>query len=221
MKRTATESLAHAALQAPQEQSDPAVYTNGTDYTQYHDANAGTHTYAVAQTAVSVPFSYQNGTSTSVPSHQQHNSTFEQPAYTSGEDPGMSNAHVAALAAAASSAPTPAAASRPNGSYSYPPSQTPGSTTFQEQHYPGNGVNPNDWHQWSRTNIQQMGPPGEYANTLLTLGGRESVSQASGQDASGAVQGVGVGEGMQGPGFTHYQWPAVLFNAPPNGHVPQ
>jgi hypothetical protein len=221
VKRTATESLARAALQTPQEQSDQAVYANGTEYGQYHDANVNTHAYAAAQTTAPVPFSYTNGTSSSVPPHQQ-NSTFEQPAYSSGEDPDMSNAHAAALAAAASSATTPAAATRANSTYTYASSQSQANNTFPQQpHYPTNGVGPNDWHQWSRTNIQQIGPRGEYANTLLALGSRESVSQAPGQDASGAVQSVGVGEGMQGSGFTHYQWPAVLFSAPPNGHVPQ
>lgn len=220
VKRTATQSLAQAALQAPQEQPVQTVYGNGNGYGQYHDPNTASAdpnlatssgTYATPQ--ASTPFSYSNGGSASVAPHQQASTPFDQQAYNATEDAGMTPSHAAALAAAAASgAPT----QRPDGTYAYANAQA--TNNGYPPQYSANGVT--DWHQWSRSNLQQVGPPGEYLNsatTLLALGGREGGAQGPGQDAAGAVE----GSAMQGAGLSNYQWPGIQFGAGPNGHVGQ
>ena len=214
VKRTATESIARAALQTPQDQPAQPVYTNGTGYEQYTETNSArpdptlssANTYTVSQPTAS--FAYNNGSAAPVAQPQQ----FDQQAYNGGEDAGMTPSHAAALAAAASAAP----GSR-HGSYSYSNSQAT-SNVYQQQ-YPTIGVSPADWHQWSRTNLQQL-PTGEYlnsANTLLTLGAREGGTGPS-HDAVSAVEGPPIQTAV---GISNYQWPVVMFGAGSTGHVGQ
>ncbi|KAF2265505.1 hypothetical protein CC78DRAFT_579249 [Lojkania enalia] len=220
VKRTATESLARAALQTPQEQQPtPSVYGNGTTYHEpYADqahAPPGSAMPASEGPYAAVPgagYSYNNGTSASVPSHpqQQTSHTYDQSPYIASEGPAnaaMTPAHAAALAAAASGAPPP---------HTYANTQVPNNT----HPYQTNGTTPSDWRQWTRTFIHPPGPSGDYLNTastLIALGGREGGTQAPGQDAgAGAVDGSSA---MQGPGPSNYQWPGIVFGAGNNGHV--
>jgi hypothetical protein len=220
VQRAATESLAQVKLQPPPNPSSSAAPGNGNTYDQYQDPNVtsaettlATSAAAYAGIPTTTSFPYSNGASASVQSYPQASSVFDPTTYSSGEDAGMTPSHAAALAAAAGSN---ASTQRANGVYLYANPQ-PGSNTFQA-HY--NGVTPNDWHQWSRENIQQLAPPGDYMNsatTLLALGGRDGGSQGLGQDDPGGVD----GSVMQGPSFNNYQWPAVAFNAGSNVHVGQ
>ncbi|KAH7121124.1 hypothetical protein B0J11DRAFT_57616 [Dendryphion nanum] len=213
VKRTATESLAQADLQAPQEQAASSVYGNGNNFDQFSDPNGNNpdasivaSNTAYAAIPAGATFSYSNGT------NPQANGTFEQPTY-GGEDVGMTPSHAAALAAAASDAAT----QRPDDTYSYANAQTVGNS--HQAVYTANGVSPNDWRQWTKTYMQPLGlPGGEYlntANTLMTLGGRQGEAQATGQDAATVESSA-----MQGPGPSNFQWPGIAFDMP-NGHVNQ
>lgn len=216
-----TESLARAALQAPHGQAPQPIYGNGSAYDQYSDPNASSTDAALATSSTTypgssarAPFSYNNGPSAPVvPQHQQTSNAFTRTVYSASEDAGMPPSHAAALAAAASGAPP----QHTNGTYAY--ANAPNATNGYQAPYQANGVSTSDWHHWSRTNLQQqLGPPGEYinsANTLLALGGREGGSQGPGPETATAVEGTA----MQGPGFSNYPWPRILFNAGPNEHV--
>ncbi|KAF2708075.1 hypothetical protein K504DRAFT_298553 [Pleomassaria siparia CBS 279.74] len=227
VKRTATESLARAALQNPQDSSTPtSVYGNGNFHGQYSNtanpvtdpAITGTPSYGGVTVGASFP--YNNGTSTPGTAHAA-SQIYDQHAYGSGEDAGMTPSHAAALAAAASGAMP----QRPNDDYAYA-NAADAPKNGQQPSYSANGVgSPLDWRQWTRTHMQQagtqqVGPTGEFlntANTLMALGGREGGAQGSGQDA-GAVD----GSAMQAPGPSNFSWPVIMFGmGGTNGHVNQ
>jgi hypothetical protein len=213
VKRTATESLARAALQTPPEQPQPH-YANASDFEHYHDPSAGSSTESTvtvgAAPYTNVPngssYTYGNGSSTAtIPPSPQTTNSFEPQAYNGGDDAGLAPSHVAALAAAASGAP----AQRSNSIYTYPDASV--AAHSYAHGYPANGVASADWQQWSRTNIQQPGPPGAYLNTastLVALGGREAGHQGPPPNASGVMDGSMPAQGS---------WPYMLFNAGPNG----
>lgn len=224
VKRTATESLARAALQTPQEQTPHPNYGSSSDFEHYHDPSVAPSTDSTVTTGTApysnVPngssYTYVNGSSTgAVPPTPHANTSFVPQSYNGGEDTGMTSSHVAALAAAASGAPP----QRSNSIYAYPDGQTPTPApvpTHGYAHgYSANGVASADWQQWSRTNIQHPGPPGEFMNTattLVALGGRDAAHQGPPPDASGAMDGTIPGQNS---------WPYMLFNAGPNGHIGQ
>ncbi|KAF2875892.1 hypothetical protein BDV95DRAFT_626283 [Massariosphaeria phaeospora] len=219
VKRTATESLARAALQAPQEaQNAPPVYGNGNfHHEQYSNPTSTTADPTLAASSASynsiaavTTYSYSNDTPTS--GHPRANSTFGQQPYGTSDDQSMPPSHAAALAAASSGA-----TSQPSGDYGYPNSQAANSS-LQPQ-YSSSGVS--DWHSWSRTYMQQGAPSGEYMNTastLMALGGREGSTQGQGQNATGGPVDASV---MQTPGLSHYAWPSIQYALDANGHVAQ
>lgn len=216
VQRTATESLARVALQAPQHSTSSSVY-NGDYQEQYTGANNSTDPTLTSQSSgygsLSGPGStshpYNLGNSVVVP--QQSNAGFDQPTYSSGEETIINPTHAAALAAAASSnTPQPA-----SSTYGYANAQI-----VNNGHQPGystNGFAPQDWRQWTRTYMQpQLGQPGEYLNTattLMTLGRGES--QGPGNDGQGLVDGSGV------QGHVGHHWPEISFPGAANGHLGQ
>ncbi|PSN65099.1 hypothetical protein BS50DRAFT_635912 [Corynespora cassiicola Philippines] len=220
VKRTATESLARAALQAPQgAPQSGAMYNNGGFREQYPTTgvttNPSLNVSAASYTGVSAAasFVYGNGTTTSLP--QQSSSAFDQQIYATSDDAGMTPSHAAALAAAASGTTS----QRSNEGYSgYGHNQV--ANNPRQAVYSANGVSsvsPDDWRSWTQTYTQQLAPPpGEYLNTattLMALGGREGGSQGPGQDSQGGVDGTA----MQGPG--NFQWPGIAFPMAANSHV--
>jgi hypothetical protein len=215
VKRTATESLARAALQAPAEQPTQAVFGNSASYEQYQDSspNSAEPNINVSNATYSgLPYQYSNTSSTAVtPSHQQ--GTYPQQVYNNSEETALPPSHAAALQATATTQSI-------NGTYAYSSPQV--ATGSYPSQFSANGVTPTDWHQWSRSSLQQMGAPGEYlnsANTLLTLGSREGT-----QGPGGPAQMASMVEAspLQGPTFTNsFQWPRIMFNAGPNGQVDQ
>ncbi|KAF2010538.1 hypothetical protein BU24DRAFT_59728 [Aaosphaeria arxii CBS 175.79] len=218
VKRTATESLAHVALQIPQEQA-ATIYPNSDGYNQYPDANAnpadpalGTSGLPYTSGPPEVSYPYNNGASSTTT--QQAADSFEQPQF-SGEDASMSASHAAALAAAASSA---AASQRPNEGYAY--SNAPGTSSSHPAPYPPNsGVTPTGWRNWQKTYMQQIGPTeGEYlntANTLMTLGTASQENQVAGQEGTSDVDSSAI------QGQASFQWPAIMYGPPDGGHVTQ
>ncbi|ORY08661.1 hypothetical protein BCR34DRAFT_674996 [Clohesyomyces aquaticus] len=219
VKKTATQSLARAALQNPQDQSPPtSVYGNGNFHEQYTasataSANSGPAPSAASYTTVpdgpSYPFS--GGTAVPIPSFQQTNATFDQQPYSGVDDPAMPASHAVALAAAVSGP------QNPNDRFIYANAQT--ANNGQQPSYPANHVSPNGWRDWTRTFMHQLGPSGEFlntANTLMALGGREGSAQDPGPDGSRA----GDGSTLHGQGPSSYQWPGIIFGAGqgPNGH---
>lgn len=212
VKRTATESLARAALQTPQDQDFKPTYANGSAYEQYHDSSTAPSSDATitpgaapyGSAASSGPsFTYVNGiATTAIAPSPQTTTSFDPQAYSGGDETGMTPSHVAALAAAASSAPP----QRSNSIYTYPDAHPP--TNNYAPQYPANIVAPADWQQWSRSNLQ---PPGDYLNTastLVALGGREAAHAAPPQEASAP---------MDGSMPNQNAWPYLIFNAGPNG----
>ncbi|KAF2469025.1 uncharacterized protein BDR25DRAFT_289187 [Lindgomyces ingoldianus] len=227
VKRTATESLARVDLQGPQETSPPtSVYGNGNNFhEQYSGAASGSTDPGLSVSSgpyATVPpgasFSYSSATTVSVPPYQQSTAAFSQQPYSSGDDPGMTPSHAAALAAAASGAPS----QRPNDNFIYANANAQVANNGQQPPYPANQGSPNDWRQWTRTFMHQLGPSGEYlntANTLMALGGREGSAQGPGQDGPG----TGDGSAVHGLGPSNFQWPGIVFGMGPgsNGHVGQ
>ncbi|KAF2737707.1 hypothetical protein EJ04DRAFT_95407 [Polyplosphaeria fusca] len=221
VKRTATESLARAALQTPQDQQTAApLYNNSVVYTEQYTepANATTGTlaassapYAAAPAGASYP--YTSAPTTSATPHPQANHNFSAQTYGGSEDTGMTPSHVAALAAATiSSGP-----SQTGDGYAYTTSHV-GSNGHQVP-YSANGATSNDWRQWARTYTNQVPHSGDYLNTastLMALGGREGGSQAPVPDSTAPVEPAA----MQGPGLSSYQWPGMMFGMGSNGHVP-
>jgi hypothetical protein len=221
VKRTATESLARAALQTPQQPApSSAVYDSNSYNNQYPTTTSGATDPSLAQgqeyanlaESGTVPHPYTLGSSIAVP--QQSNNAFDQPTYIKvDEDTGMNATHAAALAAAASGT-----TSQPS-SESYTYANGMAQVTTNDGHastYSINGFTPQDWRQWTRTYMQQpMDPPGEYLNTattLMALGGREGTSQDGGAGPEGQVPMISSGQ----PG--HFHWPGVAFPGMANGN---
>lgn len=195
-KRAATQTLARAALQP--EYRIP--------YDQYCDSQASSSVAsqdpAAALAGVLVnPFNHRNS-SLATPHQQRSNSLHQQP-YGAGEDAGMTP-HAAVLAVA-SGAPS----QRSMANFVYPASHTADSG-----YPPYDTVTPNDWHHWSRANVQGLEPAPEYlhsATTLLTLGGRKG--NAQGQEPDSTVDASALVQGQI------QQWPAVQFNTDPSGQA--
>jgi hypothetical protein len=214
VKRTATESLARVAMQAPpRANTSPSVYDNGSFRDQYTTAASGptdaaltSQTAAFNGLAVSPTHPYNLGAPMTVP--QQPNRAYDQQTYSGGEETGMNPNHAAALAAAASSS-----ISQPSSdAYAYSNAQI-GNNGHQPA-YTANGYAAQDWSQWTRAYMQpQQGQPGEYLNTATTLMtlGRDAGSQGTGSDSQGLVRTSGV----QGHPPSH--WPEISFPNAANG----
>jgi hypothetical protein len=221
VKRTATESLARVAMQAPIRSKPSAnMYDNGTYREQYtttvsEATDPALTSQSPAYNGLSAP--YNLGDSMPVP--QQSNRAYEQHAHSGGEETGMNPNHAAALAAAASSS-----ISQPSSdAYAYNNVQLPNNG----HQYPNHGYAAQDWSQWTRTYMQppQQGQPGEYLNTATTLMtlGRDAGSQGTGNDSQGLVQTSGVQGHLPGS-----HWPEILFPSTTNsattsgtGHMSQ
>jgi hypothetical protein len=215
-KRTASQSLAHAALQAPPETTTTSVYPNGNHqghYTGTASAAANTGLTAPTQAYAGVPigtaYAYGNGTSSSLP--QQTTGSFEQP-YGTGLDGTLASSHATALQAASATTAT----QRPEDAFAYSNAQA--TTNGHQPHYAGNTVTPHEWHQFARTYMQQGAPQGDYLNTattLMALGGREGgPSQSVDVETTGAINNAA----MQGSAPVQLQWPRAMYS---NGQMGQ
>lgn len=209
MKRTASASLAHVALQTPQQPlSGVPAYDSSGFREPYNTPSSGPLDPAVASqsAAYAMPggatHPYSTGTSISLP-RQTSNAFENQPSY-GGDDPGMTSNHAAALAAVSSNPTTSI------NNYSYAPRHSP-SVGSGQQVYPANGYAAQDWRQWTRTYMQpqSIGQPGEYLNTATTLMalGRDGGSQDAGNSGHGSVDNPG-----------HVQWPEMAYPDPANSH---
>ena len=221
VKRTATESLARAALQTPQQTApSSAVYDNSSYNSQYPTLTSGANDHGLTQgqeyanlaESGNVSHAYTLGSSITVP--QQSNNAFDQQTYIKvDEDTGMNATHAAALAAAASGDTSQPA----TDGYAYANGMA--QVTSNDGHastYAINGFTPQDWRQWTRTYMQQpMDPPGEYLNTattLMALGGREGTSQDGGAGQEGQVPMITPSQP------SHIHWPGVAFPGMANGN---
>ncbi|KAI0574182.1 transcription factor cys6 [Pyrenophora tritici-repentis] len=200
VKRTATESLAHVALQAPRSNS-VSTYDNNTYRDQYAASSSGPTDPTL--TSQSGPYnsmavathSYHMGTPMTMPQHTNRN--YEQQTYGSGDEANMNPNHAAALAAASSSIAQPS-----TNAYAYSNAHI-GNSSVSAYSYPAQV-----WSNWTRACVQPpQGQPGDYLNTATTLMtlGRDSGSHASGSDGQGLVQTSGV------PGHPPLHWPEISF----------
>ena len=167
---------------------------------------------AYAGVPVGAAYAYSNAAPASVP--QQTAGGFEQQAYGTGPESGMAPSHAAALQAAAAS--STAATQRAEDAYAY--SSTQATSNGQQPHYAANSVTPHEWHQFTKTYMQQGAPQGEYLNTattLMALGGRDGGGQ---QGASAETTGVIDNSIIQGSGTSQLQWPGLLYS---NGVIGQ
>lgn len=213
VKRTATESLARVALEAPQHVNPAPMYDNASyqeDYTGASNATdptlgSGGANYGSMAGAQNITNPYDLGTGVSV--SRQVNPGYDQQAYSSGEEAGQT--HGAALATSTSQNPNP----------NYPYQNTQMINNSQGASYTANGFAPQDWQQWTRTYMQpQMGQPGEYLNTattLMTLGRGET------QVAGSHVHGQGMEDGSVSAVQSHVapHWPEITFPSAANGHL--
>ena len=215
-KRTASQSLAHAALQAPPENAAPTVYTNGSHqgpYASTVSASPGAGMAASSQAYADVPvdtaYAYSNGTPSSLP--QQSTGGFEPQPYGTGLESAMAPSHAAALQAAAAST---AATQRAADAYAYSNAQAV--SNGHQPPYAATSVTPHEWHHFTKTYMQQVAPQGEYLNTattLMALGGREGGgTQGLGVETTGAIENPVI----PGSGTIPLQWPKVLYS---NGHM--
>ncbi|CAI9625039.1 unnamed protein product [Alternaria burnsii] len=213
VKRTATESLARVAMQAPRSASTAPTYDNSGYREQYTTPSSGptdptltSQSGAYNNLSGSTTHPYNLGTPMPMP--QQTNRVYEQQAYSSGDETNMHVSHAAALAAAASGS-----ISQPStDAYAYGNAQI--ANSGHQPTYSTNGYAAQDWSQWTRAYMQpQQGQPGEYLNTATTLMtlGRDSGSQGTGSDGQGLVQTSGV----QGHAPSH--WPEIQFPNAANG----
>ncbi|RMZ68519.1 Transcription factor [Pyrenophora seminiperda CCB06] len=210
VKRTATESLAHVALQVPRSNSVP-TYDNSTYRDQYTvSSNEPTDPTLTSQSGPYtgmpvVTHSYSMGTPMTMPHHT--NRPYDQQTYNSSDEANMNPNHAAALAAAASSG----IAQPSTNAYAYSNGHIANSGLPA---YSGNSYPAYEWSQWTRAYMQlPQGQPGEYLNTATTLMtlGRETGSHASGTGSQGLVQTSGV---------TSHQplhWPEIVFPNAANG----
>lgn len=216
VKRTATESLARVAMQAPPRTSaSPSLYDSGAYRDPYATPVSGpTDPTLVSQSAAyngmaaGASHPYTLGAPMTVP--QAGHRGYEQQTYGGGDESGMAPNHAAALAAASSSG-----ISQPSSeAYTYPNTQLAGNG--HQSQYTANGYTAQDWSQWTRAYMQQpqQSQPGEYLNTATTLMtlGRDGGSQGSGSDGQGLVQTSGV-QGHHHPSH----WPEISFPNAANG----
>ncbi|KAF2822622.1 hypothetical protein CC86DRAFT_330338 [Ophiobolus disseminans] len=210
VKRTATESLARVAMQTPQipTTSNP-MYSNAgyqepyiTSVSASIDPTATSQSSSYTVMAESVSHPYNLGTSISQP--QPTGNAFDHQQTYSGDDPGMTMTHAAALAAVSSDV------SQPGDNYAYANTH-PQSANTVPHGYPTNGYAAQDWRQWTRTYMQPqpIGQPGEYLNTATTL-------MSLGRDGASQDPGNNVHDPMDNTGHVH--WPELAFPGAANGH---
>lgn len=203
VKRTATESLARVAMQAParsESNASASTYDQSTYQDQYAtttsgptDPNLPLQSSSYTALPVNSMHSYNMATQVTVPS--QPNRGYDQHTYNGGDETSMNPNHAAALAAAAAAASSTTGISQPpTDAYTYSQSHV-ASNTHQQAPYTANGYAAQDWTQWTRAYMQQPDPsqqqPGDYLNTATTLMtlGRDSVpSHGTGTDGQGLVQ---------------------------------
>lgn len=125
----------------------------------------------------------------------------------------MSVDHVTALENATSGSVV-----RPGRPYIYP--------AADPSAFAGN-MAPNSWQRWtqmmSNNGAYAVGPSGDFnqpqefmttANTLISLGSRESSGQETGVEANGSVE----AHGLHTSGSTSLQWPQNVLGMTPGGH---
>ncbi|CAI6334729.1 unnamed protein product [Periconia digitata] len=219
-KRTASQSLAQVALQAPQEPPPADMYTNGNHHGPYANSasTTGESTMTTSNQGYTNPpatamYAFNNGT-TSNSNAVAHHSTggYEQRSYANDQESAMAPSHAAALQAAASNA----ASSRSEDHYGYNNAQI--TNNGQHPYASTNGVSPEDWSRFSRTYIQQTTPQGDYLNTATTLMALGSGRDGGSQSHTNESQGMGDGSVMQGLGTNAMQWPGVQTGFHSNGH---
>ncbi|XP_014562676.1 hypothetical protein COCVIDRAFT_83730 [Bipolaris victoriae FI3] len=209
VKRTATESLARVAMQAPvRSESNSSVYDQSSYQDQYATTTSGptdpilsSHAATYTTLPINTAHSYNLNTQVSVPS--QTNRGYDQQSYNSGDQASMNPNHAAALAAAAAAASSNSAISQaPADAYAYSHAHM-ANTAHQQPTYTTNGYVAQEWTQWTRAYMQhahdqiqqQQQQPGEYLNTattLMTLGRDASSSHGTSSDGQGLVQTSGV-----------------------------
>ena len=212
-KRTASQTLAQVALQAPPEQpSAPTTYTNGTHRPPIAGAVGTSDTNTIASSPrpqnYTIPpngagYSYNNGTPSSVT--QQIASNISQQPYNTTQDPSMTPSHATSLQ---QTGPT-AALLHTGTPYAYANAQIAATNQSHQPIY-ANDIPLAEWHQWTRTTIanKQPGTQGEYLDSVRTLGGREnSASYQGGQ--GGPIDGLDDVTVMQTLGSTN--WPLMQF----------
>ncbi|KAH8723767.1 hypothetical protein GQ44DRAFT_728346 [Phaeosphaeriaceae sp. PMI808] len=218
VKRTATESLARVALQAPQHATSSTTTYDTSGYRDTFSTTPSDPTdpaltsqapnYAPMSGGAAQPYSL--GAPISIP--QQTSNAFDHQQTYNSDDSGMASNHVAALAAASINT-TP-----PSDTYTYTNTHAQSANGSQPP-YSANGYAPQDWRQWTRTHMQphSLSQPGEYLNTattLMALGGRDGGSQDPGNNAHGGLENPGV-QGHAG----HVHWPELAYPAPANDHA--
>lgn len=208
-KRTATESLASAALQATQTSHAPPPtigLSNEPRYEQYRDATTSNETALNSSNAVyegvSTTPSYSFGNGSLIPP------TFEHNTYTASDGSPLAPTPAAALAAAASGA-----SQQRRRSYAY--------GTAPAGHvdaYASNGTTSTDWTQWSRANVPQSGALAEFSgavNPVPPLNGREGNIHGPSHTVTGTLDGSTV----HNTGFQSYgQWPDIVFSTETKTH---
>ncbi|KAL6702750.1 hypothetical protein ACN47E_000984 [Coniothyrium glycines] len=203
VKRAATESLAHVALQTSQQPSPVTPMYDSNAYRDYSVAGTtATDPALTSQTPVyngmtaanSHPYNLGNPISVPPPP----TTPFDSHAYSTVSDADMAVGHVAALAAAANNPPE-------LSSDGYPYAHVHMTSGAQQPVYQSNYAQ-QDWRQWTRT-YTQMGQPGEYLNTATTLMtlGRDGAPQGSGNETQGLVDTTGA------QGHVAHHWPEIVF----------
>lgn len=220
VKRTATESLARVAMHAPPRSTNTAPTYDNSGYRDQYTTSSSSPTDPTLTSQSVGPYSglpgnsthpYSLGTPVALPQHT--NRTYEQHAYSNGDETSMHANHAAALAGAGSGS-----MSQPStDAYAYSNAQI--ANNGHQPAYAANTYAPQDWSQWTRAYMQPHSQPGEYLNTATTLMtlGRDGGSQGTGSDGQGLVQTSGV----QGHAPSH--WPDIAFpNAATGGsHMAQ
>lgn len=211
-KRTASQSLAQVALQAPPEHSQASnLYING-NHQQNYAAGPAAEATTVASTpqTYSIPssraasYSYSSGAPGPVPS--QATSNLDVQSYGTNQDPAINVSHTAAQTHGS------------NDPYAYTNAQ--GASSGHHTGYV-NEVPPADWHQWTRSTMaprQHVASQNDYctAATLRSLGGR------GGSFSNGDQDGTMTGDAsiiMQT--LASNNWPEMQFVSPSNGYVGQ
>ena len=205
VKRAATESLAHAAMQAPQQSTQAGVIYDNDAYREHYSSGVGgpngpslaSQTPAYRGMAASSSHPYNIGHPIGLPQASTNNYT--QHPYTTADETGMAAGHVAALTASANNT-----SQAPDEGFSY--SHTPLPTNAHQPPYAANGFALQDWRQWTRT-YAQMGQSGEYINTATTLMtlGRDNVANGTGTENQGLADNPGI------QGHMAHHWPEITF----------
>lgn len=199
-KRTASQSLAQVALQAPPEQaSASSPYTNGKHRPSYSNGvsavdaattPSSSHSQAYRISPPSNSYTYSNGLSTT---QQQTTAGLGQQSYMGAQESSMT-------------APPPPT----DNMYAYSSTQVDGNSQAHASAY-ANDIPPADWHQWTRATVAYRQPEsqGEYLSTVRPHG---SVSFAGAQ--GGQMAGIGEENVMQTLGSNN--WPSMQFSPPNN-----